>query len=70
MADKFNCNDCGKLTDTGYFYCETCHRMHKEKKQKEQDNNKCGNEVLNNFKPGLENLKKEAVHTDLEVKPS
>jgi len=31
MADEFSCNSCGKLTDTGYFYCEKCHRIHKNK---------------------------------------
>jgi len=44
MADEFNCNSCGILTDTGYFYCEKCHRMHKEQRQKDKDNNEAGGE--------------------------
>ena len=37
MSDKFNCNSCGALTDTGYFYCETCHRLHKVKRQTKKE---------------------------------
>jgi hypothetical protein len=39
MADEFNCNSCDRLTDTGYFYCEECHRMHKEQKRKDETQN-------------------------------
>lgn len=36
-ADEFSCNFCGVLTDTGYFYCETCHKMHKEQKRNKEN---------------------------------
>lgn len=37
MTEEFNCNCCGVLTDTGYFYCEKCHRTIKEKEQKRKE---------------------------------
>ena len=53
MADKFNCNSCGILTDTGYFYCEKCHRVHKEKFDKKEESKAADvseKEVLNQIR--------------------
>lgn len=35
----YTCNSCGKEADTGYFYCERCHRMHRRQKEKDKENN-------------------------------
>ena len=29
----YTCNSCGREDDTGYFYCEKCHRKHKKPRQ-------------------------------------
>ena len=70
MADEFSCNSCGKLTDTGYFYCENCHRMHKERKQKDNDKNECGNAALDTFISDRGNINEEVIHTDLKAEVS
>lgn len=36
MPDEFSCNSCGASSDTGYFYCEKCHKKHKEKEKEKQ----------------------------------
>jgi len=40
MSDEYSCNLCGKLTDIGYFYCEECHRMHREKRREKEEEDK------------------------------
>lgn len=32
----YTCNSCGKEDDTGYFYCEECHRIQKNRHRKDQ----------------------------------
>ncbi len=29
----YACNSCDKKTNTGYFYCEECHRKHRKTRQ-------------------------------------
>ena len=31
--EDYTCNSCGREGDTGYFYCEECHREHKKTRQ-------------------------------------
>jgi len=31
--EDYTCNSCGKEANTGYFYCEECHRKHKKPRQ-------------------------------------
>ena len=33
----YTCNSCGKEDDTGYFYCEECHRKHKKIRQENSE---------------------------------
>jgi predicted ATP-dependent serine protease len=47
MAQKFSCNSCGAVTDTGYFYCEKCHRIHKQKTKNQNSKEISNNDVLN-----------------------
>jgi predicted ATP-dependent serine protease len=68
MADEFTCNSCGKLTDTGYFYCEKCHRIHKEQKQNDKDKSENGNATKEVYKSAREKSSEETIHTDLKVK--
>ncbi len=73
MADKYSCNSCGAISDTGYFYCEKCHRMHKEKKQKDNDKNECGDATKDTFisdREVLSNSSKEVINPDFKVKVS
>lgn len=37
--DTYICNSCGREDDTGYFYCEECHRKHKRQKEKDKESN-------------------------------
>lgn len=67
MVDNFTCNSCGDTTDTGYFYCEKCHRKHKGVRNdgaKEKENNN----VISNTGPDMpdvSNQKRQALQDDI-----
>jgi len=70
MADEYSCNSCGELTDTGYFYCEKCRRIHKEKKRKDNDKTEGGSEGKETFISDRGNINEGAINPSLKVKVS
>ena len=44
----YTCNNCGKETDIGYFYCEECHKKHKKPRQENVAELQSGQEKTDN----------------------
>ena len=40
--EAYTCNSCGREADTGYFYCEECHRKHKKTRQEKAPEEQLG----------------------------